>query len=125
MQSMTQDIRLYDQLTPDDCFVACMKSFLPERIHAAIPHHATPDGASWSEDFIRFLRDEADLLLGYGDEPQDGEVRIISGPSPRYTNHAVIGRVFPSTRTVILVHDPHPSRAGLLRVDVVYRLIPV
>jgi hypothetical protein len=38
---------------------------------------------------------------------------ILSGQSPRGLSHSVVG----DTRTGEMLHDPHPSRAGLLQVD--------
>ena len=42
---------------------------------------------------------------------------IASGPAIRGWNHAVVYTTNPDTGRSRLWHDPHPSQAGLLRVD--------
>lgn len=48
----------------------------------------------------------------------EGVLHLASGPSARGCPHMVV-RMGPQ-----IVHDPHPSRVGLLRVDHVWMLIP-
>ncbi len=55
-----------------------------------------------------------------------GPLCILCGPSPRLPTpfqHAVVGRVNGYAHEV--VHDPHPSRAGLTDIESVGFLIPI
>lgn len=60
----------------------------------------------------------ATLATSWGTDPAYGTV--LCGPSPRGPfGHAVVGD--PTGRTML--HDPHPSRAGILSVDYVMALV--
>jgi hypothetical protein len=110
---------------PGDCLRACVASLL-DVPYDTVPHFHLY--ASWWETLRRWTRehhggDFAPLT------PVDGTVRpmlaelvgdellIGTGPSPRGADrrHAVLVDV-----DLALVHDPHPSDAGVLTVDEVY-----
>lgn len=109
---------------PGNCWAACIASILE------VPLPEVPDEAnfwkpgmshrqSWrlyEPSVHRWLRERGLLLLDvrskqvfYSGEQFD-PFCIVSGPSPRNcdVNHAVVGR------GMEIIHDPHPSRAGLL-----------
>jgi hypothetical protein len=49
---------------------------------------------------------------------------VLGGPSPRGSfGHCVVGLV--SLRGMEVVHDPHPSRAGLVKIDDVHLFVPI
>jgi hypothetical protein len=57
--------------------------------------------------------------------PAPGQLCFVSGPSPRHksVHHTVVGRWLGKEYTV--VHDPHPSRAGLPKITEAGFLIPL
>lgn len=80
-----------------------------------VPHFAQVDedtegAVNWWAYLLAWLRDRGWRLDGTI-MPDPGEVYLASGPSPRGVKHIVAyqhGR---------LLHDPHPSEAGLLEVQ--------
>lgn len=114
---------------PDgNCLQACLASLLELQLHE-VPHFV---GEAWRADLGEWLRarglwallfappipstiDDAaawldETVLGYA---------IVSGQTPRGLLHATVWRAGQ------LVHDPHPSRAGLLGVEDVIVLVPI
>lgn len=97
---------------PGDCWKACIASLLDLPMES-VPHFAELGDTWWeaTQEFIETqkagheLRWWEDILaVNVG-----SEFLIASGPSPRGDfQHAVI-----VDRAGQLVHDPHPSRAGL------------
>lgn len=111
--------------TPGDCFRACLAMLLGVDL-TDVPHVVSY--VSWW-DLTR--RTVGELLPGFDVgcyAPEfplypDAEPRLViaSGPSPRGPfAHAVIV----DARTGDLVHDPHPSRAGLAVIEDVIALVP-
>jgi hypothetical protein len=114
-----------------DCLRACIAS-VTETAYDLVPHFAE-DGPAWWDNWRRWTR----RTLGYdvgtmlpehgridhllGCDPGD-VVAIASGPSPRRPSvrHAVVVDGW-----LRLLHDPHPSRAGLPAVDEVYVFVPI
>jgi len=105
-----------------NCFAACIASLLEVNIEDVI--HFPPGTASdwrmiineWLSEYGLFY-----LELSLPGDARDEHVKywgwhIISGLSPRgtHTRHAVVGY---QGKTV---HDPHPSRAGLIGDDFTY-----
>lgn len=112
---------------PGNCWPACIASILE------VPLAEVPDEAdfwkpgmnhrqSWRLYYpavTKWLRDRGYLIVEVRmkDVCYAGEVwdvpSIISGPSPRNSevNHAVVGC------GNAIVHDPHPSRAGLAMIE--------
>lgn len=120
------DVR--DDKHPDavgDCFRACVASIF-ELIVGEVPHFMHIDKHAkfhWTYSLDQWLAPQG---LWYSDFPEEvktytvfvplkGIYGIGSGKSPRYPteNHSVVVSV---TRFegVKIVHDPHPSRAGLV-----------
>ena len=99
-----------------DCFRACVASILELPI-SDVPHFAQLTEGSSSAAFWNMAYDWLESR-GYEyvyrtragrDSLDKTDYQIMTGPSPRGngTYHAVIGK------GGIIVHDPHPSRAGL------------
>lgn len=105
------------EIHPDigDCLKCCVASIL-ELPYETVPHFVKGDrwyGVPWFHALWDFLRPMGlDAICFDGDSwgPNDPEFAIVSGQSPRYAcTHAVVYQ-----RGKGLVHDPHPSKAGIL-----------
>lgn len=123
----TSDRRFVDQTTfydPDqpgkgNCTEAAVASIL------GLPLDDVPnfraDGAEaykfWSS-FRRFIRSRGyEPIMLPGNHMHDA-LYLASGPSPRGVNHMVV------MRAGKMIHDPHPSRAGIGTVEHVWLLVP-
>lgn len=125
-----REIQLYDMeefSDPEtkkhgDCFRACFKTLF--QIHEPLPHSIGPD-SHWNPRFLRAIERRNLVMNGrHWREDRDYDylprVVIASGPTERtphtQANHAVLwDRVAKH-----MIHDPHPSRAGLLSIEWVY-----
>ena len=110
-----------------DCFRCCIASLL-DLPAAQVPHFADYD---WEDTTGRWFTDLNKWLaprgLGYIELPVDDDgpdsavewmsgatkfgfdtYHILGGKSPRGHDHAVVAR------NGVVVHDPHPSRSGLV-----------
>jgi hypothetical protein len=108
---------------PGDCLRACVASLL-DLPYDTVPHFGLY--VSWWDTLRRWVREHHDTDFAPL-EPVGGSVRpflrdpdrtplIATGPSPRSERrHAVL-----VDADLHLVHDPHPSGAGLPAVDEVY-----
>lgn len=131
--------------TPGDCWRACIASLLDVPNLTDVPHFALHWRSSWEHQqrwlYQRRLAmawaplhpDKAvdthpDGSPVYYSLPEPGErlhgqvgdLVLLSGPSPRGPfSHVVIG-----TPHGDVVHDPHPSRAGLLEIRQLDWLVP-
>lgn len=103
-----------------NCWSACIASLLELPLHD-VPNFVqvhVDGGENWWAHTIRFLDDR-----GYGlwsAEPDEDDYVIATGVSPRgngNVHHAVINR------GGTMVHDPHPSRAGLITQGSCYKLV--
>lgn len=148
-QRLTASIRRRDGHTidgiPGDCWRTAVASLLDEPDPDAVPHFALHWRTSW-QLLQRWLHprglsmawapvhpDQAVSTNDAGDpvyyslpEPgerlggQIGDLVLLSGPSPRGPfAHVVVG-----TPQGEVVHDPHPSRAGLVAVHEIDWLVP-
>lgn len=113
---------------PGDCLSACVASVLDLPLDEVPLFAAMPD---WLGAFTRWLdaRGLALVYLAFGKDewpwlpPRDLPL-IVGGQSPRGPwGHAVIGIWRDGAMEVL--HDPHPSRAGILGDPTrVYLLVP-
>lgn len=89
-----------------DCFRACIASILEVPI-AAVPHFALL-GSRWHRVAEAYLSALGRQLLWETGDPPKGVWAIVTVQSPRNPDvkHSVI------YRDGVLVHDPHPSKAG-------------
>lgn len=110
-----------DQRTSNDCLRCCVATVLGLR-YEEVGDFAV---ARQAEALIRWAATKG-LAVVYLQACGDGEMIsvlgsglwIASGPTFRGTRHAVV------YRGPELVHDPHPSRSGLLRVEAARVLVP-
>jgi len=103
-----------------NCLQATLAAIL-DRPLEAVPHFALLGEAHWWDCLQAWLNAEG-YWIDYHPTSyaaQGGTVLPrcwLSGQSPRGFSHAGVGE----TATGEMLHDPHPSRAGLLQVD--YRI---
>jgi hypothetical protein len=100
---------------PGNCFQAALAGVLGVSINA-VPHFPLLGVHHWMNCVVAWLEVEHGLIVNTSPDPSLGKVRklhIINGQSPRGYSHAVIG----DTDSGDMVHDPHPSRAGLTFVN--------
>lgn len=96
-----------------DCFRACLATILGLPIKA-VPHFATldyaPDVFVAMNCAIAWLNSRGyEMWMGLDDGENPLPLCIINGTSPRGIRHSVVG----DTESGEMLHDPHPSRAGL------------
>jgi hypothetical protein len=89
-----------------NCLQAAVASIYELPIEA-VPHFLQ-FGEQWGEALQMYVRSTGHELLKLGDEPTGGEVVMAFGRSPRGVGHAVVWQ------DGAIVHDPHPSRDGLV-----------
>lgn len=115
---------------PGDCLLCCVAT-IAEVPYEQVPHFAEiPDWwaafRAWSVEHLgadvgTLVPVEGRVAQFLGCDPAD-VVAIACGPSPRRAGirHAVV-----VDGNLRLLHDPHPSRAGLPRVDELYLFVPI
>jgi hypothetical protein len=102
-----------------NCTEAAVASILGVTLSDVPDFRALGDdaGSFWSA-FRRFLRHRGfEPLMMPGNYAPEA-MYLASGPSPRGVNHMVV------MQDGKLIHDPHPSRAGILSVENVWLLVP-
>ncbi len=117
---VTQTILHGDPERVGNCFAACIASFLGIGLEE-VPHFVEQgeyvggedDKTAWWAMTLGFM-----FAKGYWpkridsfDDAEPGEFVFVGGPSPRGVGHQTI------YRDGALWHDPHPSRAGLVSID--------
>lgn len=116
-------MRPVDQRTPDDCLMSCLASILEvshDDLPALGPEH---NDGSWYDVLQAAVRGHGWELVYTENAPvafRPWGYHIAGGPSPRCCKggHAVVcldGEI---------VHDPHPSRAGIPSIEQWYLLFP-
>jgi hypothetical protein len=76
-------------------------------------------GDKWVDEFNEYMFNKGYIIMGYNgrDEIEDNEeIWIACGPAERGLNHSVLMK-----GKNIILHDPHPSHAGLISIDWGYR----
>ena len=108
---------MHSESTKGDCFRACLATILGMPIKA-VPHFALLDFAP--DVFVAMTCAQAwleakgfEMWMGLEDGENPLPMCIVNGISPRGIRHAVVG----STATGEIIHDPHPSRAGLTTIQ--------
>lgn len=103
-----------------DCWRACIASLLGVPI-ASVPHFVKDHDARWLNATRDWLHTHHSIGLRPTRLPADsalfGKV-ILVGTSPRERSHAVIADTAGE-----MLHDPHPTRAGLTCVSEVYMAV--
>lgn len=121
MRTVDQTILASDPKRQGNCVSACAATHLGIPLET-VPHFvevdrgATVDGSAGSDGWWWLL---VGFMAGHGLWPvqldavtdgEPGEVLWVAGPSARGVLHQVL------YRDGVLWHDPHPSRAGVLKV---------
>lgn len=106
-----------------NCFSACVASLLELEVEEVPYFMGEPD---WFFAFNRWLRPRGLYAMNFEGHPErfqgfvpDDARCILGGRSPRGP-HAVVG-----TMSGVTLHDPHPSRDGLLDIEDSTILVPV
>lgn len=101
-----------------NCFSACVASILEiglEDVPYFMGDFEEADRGAWFERFANWLAPRGLWPINFrlGDwHPPDDAIYILSAGSPRGEwDHAVVAR-----GNKVVLHDPHPSRAGLVRL---------
>ncbi|MDV7194776.1 hypothetical protein [Mycolicibacterium fortuitum] len=121
-----------DTGTVGDCWRACIASVTGCPI-AEVPHFVQDHGGEWFEATNAWLAERYGERFWYyvGEEVARAENRagettreyvLLDGKSPRGDWYHV---VVADAVTGQMVHDPHPSRAGLASITGVFALLPV
>jgi len=108
-----------DQLNPPpklplgNCFAACVASLLEVGIGEVLDDSELLEGKNWWPAWLRWLSQRGYGLLHISNNPPAwffpvAGYSIMSGKSPRGNfGHSVVAL------DGVMIHDPHPSRAGL------------
>ncbi len=108
-----------------NCFSACVASILELGIED-VPHFCAYSNKRWLREAEAWLRENYNLtLLSFASRGTSGVYcipaihHILSGQSVRGLCHSVVG--FRGK----VVHDPHPSRKGIVEIEEYGFLIPL
>ena len=112
-----------------NCFSACVATLLGLTIEQVPFFMGDPDepGHVWWDRFNGWLEARGLYALNFNVRDQETDASlpgfyILCGDSPAGPHSCVArGRAHPSS----VVHDPNPSRAGLLKVDSIVVLVPL
>lgn len=107
---------------PGDCWKACVASLLDVEDYDSVPHFVALE--HWWAETYKYVHETTGQSLRkwrtHSIIPEGLDLLIGVGPSPRGDfHHAVI-----VDRVGALVHDPHPSRMGILEVEEFFAPIP-
>ncbi|EHK57645.1 hypothetical protein [Allomesorhizobium alhagi] len=112
---------LYDPATREErgnCTEAAVASLLGIRLEDVPDFRANGLDQFWPS-FHRFFRDRGfEAIMMHGTFAPD-ILYLASGISPRGVHHMVL------MRCGLLVHDPHPSKAGIAGPECIWLLAPV
>lgn len=101
-----------------NCMVAAFASLLELKI-SDIPEFEDMSDGKWYPKMLAWLKGLGFQLLRWDEEVYMSGYFIATGPSPRGIGHSV---VYQGTE---MVHDPHPSKEGLLEITSVWMLLPL
>ena len=103
MIPVDQDI-LVENFGFGNCLQAAVASIIEFPLNT-VPNFILFD--EWYDRMEEFLRIKGFELF---DEPDEGEIYLAFGLSPRNVKHAVV------MKDGVVIHDPHPSRGGVTGV---------
>lgn len=108
---------LHSEDTRGNCMQAAVASILGLPL-TDVPHFAADPARTAHYGFLKFLESHGfDVVRDDFHRSFDGYY-LACGPTARGTHHMVV------MRDGKLAHDPHPSRAGLHKIEFVYSLLP-
>lgn len=97
-----------------NCFAACLASILDVKINDVPAFEDMHPGVQWQE-IRRYLKARGWCIISVrvadGGPLNLDEFYIGTGPSPREVLHSVV------MRGAEMLHDPHPSRAGVASLE--------
>lgn len=120
-----------------DCWrtaIACLLDIDPH----TVPHFVNDFGKDWMNETANWLW-RHDLAHGYSPLPvpesepyyewftaalNDTEYALLDGPSPRGDFYHVVVGSKDAQGNWYMVHDPHPSQAGLVGIEGVHLILP-
>jgi len=111
-------MKLVDQTRfgkPDgNCMAATLASILEIPIETVDPH--VINNSKWVNNLNKWLQEEYGLALVNTKHINFGYkgYLLLAGETPRGLLHSCVGQIVEGIFTV--VHDPHPSRAGLIEI---------
>jgi len=109
--------KLHTETQTGNCMCAALASILEIDIEA-VPHFEDMDDTRWWPALRNWLEGLGFQLLTWdGDYEMEGYY-LGCGISPRNLPHMVV------YKGSEMVHDPHPSRAGIEKKDKIWVLIP-
>lgn len=91
---------------PGDCVRACVCSILELPIEQ-VPHFVRWAGQDWANALVEWCEKHEIFADWHNGVSSDHVPYMLCGPSPRNGRHAVVAQ------NGLIIHDPHPSRAGL------------
>ena len=112
---------LHTEATQGDCLRAATASLLGVPLES-VPHFVADnpgEGSDWYFAWEDWLREQGWLLVLFPGDRSFECNYLAAGKTERGTHHIVV------MNDGEMVHDPHPSRAGLLSVSETYLLSPV
>lgn len=104
-----------------NCLAACVASILeiPLDVIPKFEDMMVKNSDEWFEVFTDWLESLGFTILTWENDTWLPGYYLASGISERGVNHVVV------YRAGVLAHDPHPSRAGIKKVNQVWALLPL
>lgn len=96
-----------------NCFAACIACLFPIEIED-VPDFYSRYGSEWFDAFARWMNLFYVVPVMYSAEhkvPARDALHLMGGLSPRGIPHSVVGL------NGAMIHDPHPSGAGLTHIE--------
>lgn len=107
-----------DQRQDDDCLVACLATVLGLP-YDNVPHFVRDHSTAWSEAMRGWLDEHGYEVVCFDNHYPRKGLYLADGWTDRATPHMTVWR------GVDMIHDPHPSRAGLTNIRRTYWLMPL
>jgi hypothetical protein len=101
-----------------DCLRAVTASYMEKRIED-VPHFAEEYQASWLDHWSAWMADRGVRIKSRQGSERPASLYFAYGLSPRSATNGGLPHIV-IMKGQKLVHDPHPSRAGLVEITHVY-----
>lgn len=105
-----------------DCVRACTATVLGLS-PADVPHFVRDHDGDWRFPWEEFIEERGYIVVEIDPRRRPECVYLGCGPTPRTKQYRPAAHMVVMQGTEVL-HDPHPSRAGLTTLDRVYLLVP-
>ena len=110
--------KLHNPPINGNCMNAAFASILEIALDD-IPNFEDMQDTEWYPKLLRWLNSIGFHLIRWDQEIYLPSFFIANGPSPRGVEHSVV------YKGTDMVHDPHPSKAGLEKITSVWALLPL